>query len=93
MEHCQNCGGDLKIIAAILEVSPDSNGPEDRLCLAHARASVPWQPGNREDPHASWAAGPGTAARACPWPGPASGLTLPNRDRSGDPATRAAGVG
>jgi len=22
----------------------DSNGPEDRLCLDHARASVPWQP-------------------------------------------------
>ena len=44
LEHCPNCRGELKIIAAILEVSPDSNGPEDRLCLAHARASVPWQP-------------------------------------------------
>ena len=44
MEHRPNCGGDLKIVAAILEVVPDSNGPEDRLCLYHARASVPWQP-------------------------------------------------
>jgi len=44
MECCPNCGGELKIIAAILEVVPDSNGPEDRLCLDHARASVPWQP-------------------------------------------------
>ena len=34
----------MKIIAAIVEVLPDSNGPEDRLCLDHARASVPWQP-------------------------------------------------
>jgi hypothetical protein len=25
-------------------VSPDTNGPEDRLCLANARASVPWRP-------------------------------------------------
>ena len=33
-----NCGGDLKIIAVILEVVPDSNGSEDRLCLAHAMA-------------------------------------------------------
>ena len=29
LEHCPNCGGELKITAAI---------------LAHARASVPWQP-------------------------------------------------
>ena len=44
MEHCPNCGGELKIIAAIMEVVPDSNGPEDCLCLDHARASVPRQP-------------------------------------------------
>ena len=25
-------------------MSPDVNGPEDRLRLANARASVPWQP-------------------------------------------------
>ena len=25
-------------------MSPDTNGPEDRLCLANARASAPWQP-------------------------------------------------
>jgi hypothetical protein len=43
LEHCPNCGGELKIIAAILELSPDTKGPEDRLCLAHAKASVPWQ--------------------------------------------------
>ena len=34
----------LKIIATILEVVPGTNGPEARLCLDHARASVPWQP-------------------------------------------------
>jgi len=44
LEPCPNCSGQLKIIAAIREVVPDSNGPEDRLCLDHARASVPWQP-------------------------------------------------
>jgi hypothetical protein len=42
LEHCPNCGGELKIIAAI-PVSSDTKGPEDRLCLAHAKASVPWQ--------------------------------------------------
>ncbi len=30
-----------------------------------------------------------TASGASPWPSAASGLTLPNRDRSGDPAKRA----
>jgi hypothetical protein len=30
---------------------------------------------------------------ASPWPGAANGLTLPNRDRSGNPATRDDGVG
>ena len=45
MQHCPNCGaGELKIIAAILEVSPDANGPEDRWRLANASASVPWRP-------------------------------------------------
>jgi len=35
------CGaGELKIIAAIVLASPDANGPEDRLRLASARASV-----------------------------------------------------
>ena len=38
-------------------------------------------------------AGAGAAAGTCAWPGAASGLTLPNRDRSGDPTPRAAGVG
>lgn len=31
LEHCPNCGGDLKVIAAIL-VSSDTKGPEDLLC-------------------------------------------------------------
>ena len=69
LEHRPNCGGELKIIAAILE-----------------------QPGNREDPHASGSAGARTASGAGPRPGAASGLTLPNCDRSGDPVPRAAGV-
>jgi hypothetical protein len=34
---------ELNIIAAILELGSDTKGPEDRLCLAHARASVPRQ--------------------------------------------------
>ena len=42
--HCPNCGGEPKIIAAIMQVVPESNGPEDRLCLDQARASAPWQP-------------------------------------------------
>ena len=33
--------------------------------------------GDREDPYASWAAGPGTAGSACPWVAAASGLTIP----------------
>ena len=70
LEHCPNCGGELKIIAAILE-----------------------QPGNREDPHALGSAGPGAASGAGARPGAASGLRPPNRDSSGDPANRAAGVG
>jgi hypothetical protein len=49
--------------------------------------------GDREDPHALGLAGPGAAPRAYPWPGAASSLTLPNRDRSDDLATGVAGVG
>jgi hypothetical protein len=49
LEHCPNCGGELKIIAAILEVGSDTKGPEDRLCLGHARTSVSWQAQYRED--------------------------------------------
>ena len=45
VQHYPNCGaGELRIIAAILEVSPAAKGPEDRLRLANARASVPWRP-------------------------------------------------
>ena len=68
LEHCPNCGGELKIIAAILR-------------------------GDREDPHAPGSAGAGTASGTGPWPGASSRLTLPNRDCSGDPMHRAAGVG
>jgi hypothetical protein len=69
LQHCPNCGGDLRIIAAILE--PPA--------------------GDREDPHAPGIAGACAASGAGPCPGPARGLRLPNRDSSGDPATRAAG--
>jgi len=48
--------------------------------------------GDREDPHALGVAGACTASGAGPWPGAASGLMLPNRDRSGDPVTRGAEV-
>ena len=72
LEHCPNCGGELKIIAAILE-APVIEKILTHLGLRPAR--------------------PGTASGAGPWPGAASGLTLPNRDRSCDPAPRAAGFG
>ena len=49
--------------------------------------------GDREDPQLLGSASAGTPLGACGWPGAASGLTLPNRDRSGDAATGAAGVG
>lgn len=39
------------------------------------------------------AAGAGTDACSSPWPGATSGLTLPNRDSSGDPMPWAAGAG
>ena len=68
LKHCPHCGGELKLIAAILEVSPDTNGPEYRLCLAHARASVPWQPVIEKiltHLGSAWVA-PGSQARAPP---------------------------
>ena len=74
-------------------MSPDTNGPEDRLRLANARASVPWQPVIEKIlTHL------GLQARAPPraptrGQGAASSLTLPNRDRSDDLATGVAGVG
>jgi hypothetical protein len=58
LEHCTNCGGELKIIAAIWEA------PVIEKILTHLGSA-----------------------------GAASGLRLPKRDRSGDPARRAAGVG
>ena len=69
LQHCPNCGGELKIIAAILEQ------PVIEKILTHL----------------------GLQARAPPpapaRPAAASGLRPPNRDSSGDPANRAAGVG
>ena len=53
----------------------------------------PGAAGCREDPHAPGLGGACSASCASPWPGSASGLTLPNRDRSGDPAPKAAGIG
>ena len=44
LEHGPHCGGELKIIAAILRGEPGVNIPEDRLRLANAMAPVPWQP-------------------------------------------------
>ena len=71
MEHCPNCGGELKTIAAILEP------PVIEKILTHLGLQARAPPRSpARDP-----------AR------PARGLTLPNRERSGDPATRAAGVG
>jgi acyl transferase domain-containing protein len=57
--------GELRIIAAILEVSPDTKGPEDRLCLAHAKASVPWQTSDREDTDALRTRGQSATPLAC----------------------------
>jgi hypothetical protein len=45
---------------------------------------------DREDAHPPGSASASTASAAGPWPGAACGLSLPS---SGDPATRAAGVG
>ena len=68
MKHCPNWGGgELKIIAAILE------RPVIEKILTHLGPQA-------------------RAALTCPRPRAASGLTLPNRDRSGDPAPRAAGI-
>jgi hypothetical protein len=53
----------------------------------------PGTAGHREDPHAPGVASACTASGASPWPGPASGLTLPNRNRSGEATARVAGVG
>jgi len=66
MEHCPNCGGQLKIIAAIMEVVPDSNGPEDRLSPGPRQGLFALAAGVREDPHAPGSAGRlWTHDRAC----------------------------
>ena len=53
----------------------------------------PGATGHLEDPHALGPAGPCVTSGASSWPGASSGLTSPNPNRPGDPATRAAGVG
>ncbi len=65
----------------------------------HPRVSKPPRSLPHEIPHLvtgsarrSGVAGACTARGTCPWPGAASGLTLLNCDRSGDPAPWAAGI-
>lgn len=60
---------------------------------AEDQCGDPGAAGDREEPYAPGVAGQGTASCAGPRPGSASGLPLPNRDSSGDPASRADGVG
>jgi len=72
MEHCPNCGGELKIIAAILE--------QPVIEKIHTHLGLP----ARAPPRAP---ARGQALQA------ASGLTLPNWYRSGDPERRAMGIG
>ena len=68
-----------------LEHCPNCGGGAEDHCGDPGTAS------HREDPHAPGIAGACTASGAGPWPSAASGLTLPNHDSSGDPATWAAG--
>ena len=37
LERCRNCGGELKIIAAILEVGPGTNDYEDQVTVTLQR--------------------------------------------------------
>jgi hypothetical protein len=71
----------IEATAAIL-VSSDTKGPEDRLCLAHARASVPWQTRHREGSRSSWLRSESPTARACPWADAASRLLSPEPESS-----------
>ncbi len=96
MGHCPNCGGEPKIIAAILEQ------PVIEKILTHlglqARAPPRRQPAARR-----YKPSPGTNSpvdclclargRATGPTRPARGLMLPIRDCSGDPMHKAAGVG
>lgn len=66
---------------------PELRLPADDHCGLSGTA------GHRNDPHAPGNAGARTASCGAPWLSAAIGLTLPNRDCSGGPATRAAGVG
>ena len=79
-------------IRRIREGPADGALPELRR-PADCHCGHPGAAGDREDPHAPGIAGTRTASGSGPWPGAASGLRLPNRDRSDNPATRAAGVG
>jgi len=98
MERCQNCGGDLKIIAAILE-QPIIEKILTHLGLqadcgrmtAPARGHAP-QEGSRLQARARHA-GPGVAACASPWVATASGLSASSQYVSGGLVPRAAGIG
>jgi len=86
LEHRPNCGSEPKIIAAILEQ------PVIEKILTHgglqARAPPPGRQPAARRCKPSLARGRATGPTR-----PASGLTLPKRDRLCDPPPRAAGVG
>ena len=93
LEHCPNCGGELKIIAAILRGEPGRKRSRGPFAPGERQGLCALAAGDREDPLASWAAGPGTAARACPWVAAASGLTLTQALRPSGAAARAEAYG
>ena len=125
MGHCPNCGGELKIIAAILEQpviekilthlglqadcgrrSAPASGlaPQEGFALASANAACKAvHPPGCQPAARRYKPSPDTNSpvdclclargRATGPTRPARGLTLPNRDCSGDPMHKAAGVG
>ena len=98
MAHCPNCGGELKIIAAILEQ------PVIEKILTHLglqadcgrRSALARGPAPQQGfalASATRPARPGAATRASPWVATASGLSASSQDVSGGPVPRAAGTG
>ena len=78
LEHCPNCGGEIKIIAAIMEGGPGPPGPGA---------------GDRAHPHPPGAAGPCAAAGSGARADAARSLISAQPLRSGGPAPRAEGAG